>query len=217
MKAHVFALAVSLAALAGFVDAISFLKFGGLFVSFMSGNSTEGAVEAAAGQAHALIIARAILVFVVGVTVGELLGGTSGRWGRPLVLLLETAVLGSAAVADHFGQGEGILAPALGLAMGVQNASVHKAGGLSVALTYVTGTLVNIGRVVAAALRGSGSWGSLWPLLALWTGLVCGGFVGALVMRRSDVLAMVVAAAYASALTLWALVAAVIAPRDHGS
>ena len=37
-------LAACLAALAGYVDAIGFLKLGGLFVSFMSGNSTRLAV-----------------------------------------------------------------------------------------------------------------------------------------------------------------------------
>ena len=34
-------LAVALAALAGFVDAIAFTRLGGYFVSFMSGNSTR--------------------------------------------------------------------------------------------------------------------------------------------------------------------------------
>jgi len=36
--------AVALAALAGYVDVIGFLKIGGLFVSFMSGNSTRLAI-----------------------------------------------------------------------------------------------------------------------------------------------------------------------------
>ena len=37
-------LAVVLVALAGFVDAVGFLVLGGLFVSFMSGNSTQFAI-----------------------------------------------------------------------------------------------------------------------------------------------------------------------------
>ncbi len=39
--------AAGLSALAGFVDAIGFIKLGGYFVSFMSGNSTRLAVALA--------------------------------------------------------------------------------------------------------------------------------------------------------------------------
>jgi len=44
------ALACALSALAGYVDAIGFLHLGGLFVSFMSGNSTRLGVSLADGQ-----------------------------------------------------------------------------------------------------------------------------------------------------------------------
>src|SRR6202048_352862 len=44
------ALACALSALAGYVDAIGFLHLGGLFVSFMSGNSTRLGVSLAEGQ-----------------------------------------------------------------------------------------------------------------------------------------------------------------------
>ena len=44
------ALAASLSAIAGYVDAIGFLKLGGFFVSFMSGNSTRLGVGAATGH-----------------------------------------------------------------------------------------------------------------------------------------------------------------------
>src|SRR5260370_17144070 len=43
-------LACALSALAGYVDGIGFLHLGGLFVSFMSGNSTRMGVSLAAGQ-----------------------------------------------------------------------------------------------------------------------------------------------------------------------
>lgn len=41
---RIWMLAAGLALLAGYVDAIGFLRLGGLFVSFMSGNSTRLAV-----------------------------------------------------------------------------------------------------------------------------------------------------------------------------
>ena len=47
------ALACALSALAGYVDAIGFLHLGGLFVSFMSGNSTRMGVSLAEGNGRA--------------------------------------------------------------------------------------------------------------------------------------------------------------------
>ena len=44
------ALACTLSALAGYVDAIGFLHLGGMFVSFMSGNSTRLGVSLAQGN-----------------------------------------------------------------------------------------------------------------------------------------------------------------------
>ena len=44
------ALACALSALAGYVDGIGFLHLGGLFVSFMSGNSTRMGVSLAQGH-----------------------------------------------------------------------------------------------------------------------------------------------------------------------
>lgn len=215
MESHTFALAICLAALAGFVDATGFITFNRLFVSFMSGNSTQGAVDVASGSARALDVGRAILVFVGGVTLGELVGFAGGRWGRPAVLLLEVMCLWAAAAIGH-GGGPGV-ASLLGLAMGVQNATVHKADGISVALTYVTGTLVHLGQKLAGALRGARPWGDILPYAGLWLGLVCGGVAGALVTRRDGGVALLVAAAFASALMVWTMAVVVFRSRDAGS
>jgi uncharacterized membrane protein YoaK (UPF0700 family) len=45
------ALVVCLTLIGGYVDATAFVRFGGLFVSFMSGNSTRLAALPALGQA----------------------------------------------------------------------------------------------------------------------------------------------------------------------
>ncbi|MGC1301980.1 MAG: DUF1275 family protein, partial [Caulobacteraceae bacterium] len=44
-------LAVALTAIAGWVDAVGFLRLGSLFVSFMSGNTTEMAAAFVGGRA----------------------------------------------------------------------------------------------------------------------------------------------------------------------
>lgn len=214
ITSHPFALAVCLAALAGFVDATGFIAFNGLFVSFMSGNSTKGAVYAAGADTMVLEVARAIGTFVVGVVGGELVGGLSKRWGQPSVLLLEALLLAGAAAGCHFGQGAFVVASLLGLAMGVQNASVHKADGISVPLTYVTGTLVHAGRGVAHALTGKGPWSAVVPYVALWVGLVSGGIGGALVASRSQFVAMITAAGIATLLLVWTSVRAGLAAEN---
>ena len=214
--AAVFALAMVLAALAGFVDATGYIHFHHLFVSFMSGNSTQAMVAAAQDDIPKLIVVgRTILLFVVGVAIGETLGEVSTRWGRSAVLLLETVLLGAALASLQLRWGEDWTSAALALAMGVQNAAVHKAEGISVALTYVTGTLVHIGRGISKALRGEAPWHAVLPFVGLWIGLVSGGFVGAVIAGRSLALALLVAAGASLALVLWALASAVIAPEGE--
>jgi uncharacterized membrane protein YoaK (UPF0700 family) len=68
------ALACALSALAGYVDAIGFLHLGGLFVSFMSGNSTRMGVSLAAGEWGAAAEAFGLIaLFVAGATAGSLI------------------------------------------------------------------------------------------------------------------------------------------------
>ncbi|MDB5459797.1 MAG: hypothetical protein JWO72_1538, partial [Caulobacteraceae bacterium] len=82
--------AAALSALAGFIDAVGFIKLGGFFVSFMSGNSTRLAVALAEGSA--LTGAELIAVFVAGVVLGSLVGTRAGA-NRPAVVLALVCLL----------------------------------------------------------------------------------------------------------------------------
>ncbi|HET7888526.1 MAG TPA: DUF1275 family protein, partial [Bradyrhizobium sp.] len=59
------ALACSLSALAGYIDGIGFLHLGGLFVSFMSGNSTRMGVSLAEANWQAAANALGLIVLFV--------------------------------------------------------------------------------------------------------------------------------------------------------
>ena len=75
-------LAGTLAGLAGMVDAIGYLHLGGLFVSFMSGNSTQlGAALGSADLAEAGTIAELIALFVLGAAAGQIIAGFHRRRG----------------------------------------------------------------------------------------------------------------------------------------
>jgi uncharacterized membrane protein YoaK (UPF0700 family) len=194
--------AVLLAALAGWVDAVGFVQWNGLYVSFMSGNSTAlGAASATADVPQILQVGGVILAFVAGVVCGELFARAAAPRGRPLVLLLEALLLALAAVAILKVPAREPAAFLLAFAMGLQNASVHQAGGISVSLTYVTGTLVQMSRRIAAALWGHGPWSAAVPFLVLWLGLVSGAAAGALVVGRSAPAALGLAALFALGLS----------------
>ena len=198
-------LACALSALAGYADGIGYLHLGGLFVSFMSGNSTRMGVSLAEGQWRSAFEALGLIVlFVGGAAIGSLI--VLGRAGnRQAVLLLSEALLLCAAgLAHHFGQ-QALAVAAIVLAMGLENAVFQINGGAGMGLTYVTGALVKVGQLLAAAITGGPRWAWL-PNLMLWAALVAGAVVGGFAYNRFNLGAIWVAAA--AALVLAAMVAA---------
>src|SRR5437899_2718296 len=202
-------LACALSALAGYVDAIGFLHLGGLFVSFMSGNSTRMGVSLAEGQwlsaAQALGL---IALFVTGAAAGSLIVLGRGANRQPRLLLAETLLLVAAALCDAFGLSN-VAVAAIVLAMGLENAVFQIDGGAGLGLTYVTGALVKVGQLVAAALTGGARWD--WaPNLLLWAAMVTGALCGALAYHWINLAAIWFAAAAALALS------AIVAVTVHG-
>jgi len=173
------ALACALSALAGYVDAIGFLHLGGLYVSFMSGNSTRMGVELAQGQWVAAAASLGLIVlFVIGAAAGSLIVLGHGVHRQPWVLLAEAALLAAGALAYAFGLPNAAVA-AIVLAMGLENAVFQIKGGAGLGLTYVTGALVKVGQLMAAALKGGARWGWVSNLM-LWAALVAGSVCGGL-------------------------------------
>jgi uncharacterized membrane protein YoaK (UPF0700 family) len=196
-------LACALSALAGYVDGIGFLQLGGLFVSFMSGNSTRMGVSLAAGQwlpaAEALGL---IALFVAGAAFGSLIVLGRNAYCQCWLLLAEGGLLVASALCYAFGLTNTAVA-AIVLAMGLENAVFQIDGGAGLGLTYVTGALVKVGQQVAAALTGGPRLGWL-PNLLLWAALVAGSLCGALAYHWINLAAIWFAAG--SALVLGAIV-----------
>ena len=94
-----------MSALAGYVDALGFLALGGLFVSFMSGNSTQLAVGLASHNAVLGIAAGLIVCFLAGVVLGAFVATGAGRRRKPAVLLLVAFALLLAALLQQYGAG----------------------------------------------------------------------------------------------------------------
>jgi len=200
-------LACALSALAGYVDGIGFLHLGGLFVSFMSGNSTRMGVSLAEGHWRNAIEALGLIaLFVTGAAAGSLIVLGRGVNRQPWVLLAEAFLLAVAALCYTSGLSNAAVA-AIVLAMGLENAVFQIDGGAGLGLTYVTGALVKVGQLAAVALAGGARWG--WaPNLLLWASLLAGSTAGALAYHAINLGAIWFAAGVALALS--AIVAATV-------
>jgi uncharacterized membrane protein YoaK (UPF0700 family) len=143
--------AMALVFIAGYIDVVGYLTLSGVFVSFMSGNSTSSGLHL--GQGNSVALAKALLpipVFVVSVGFGSWL---MRRQGLRTLLLLEIALLTAFAVisngmmpnARSSGDSWVVLTLLAVFAMGLQNAVVRRVGKDNVGLTYVTGSLAALG------------------------------------------------------------------------
>ncbi len=153
-----FIVVLMLAWVAGFVDASGFIILSHIFTSHMSGNTVAAAAYFGTGQwarlAHRML---PIPIFVFGVFGGVLAGALASRCGARRdfapAFMLEMGVLGAyAALGAVLQKQNGIFTPPrayplvglLAAAMGLQNATLRRAGGIVVRTTFVTGMLVNM-------------------------------------------------------------------------
>ena len=204
------ALAAGLAMLAGYVDAIGFLRLGGLFVSFMSGNSTQLGVAIAGRTGGVAVAAGLVASFVLGVVLGARVALAAGARRKPAVLALVTLLLAAAAVGTMSAEPMAALF-LLALAMGAENNVFQRSGEVSVGVTYMTGTLVKLGQNLAVASAGGPRWRWL-PYLLLWSGLVAGAVAGAALYPLHGLDALWGAVAAAGVLTVIAWMAGPIEP-----
>jgi uncharacterized membrane protein YoaK (UPF0700 family) len=181
-------LAAALAMIAGFVDAYGMITYG-VFVSFMSGNTTQTGYQTAEGAfGPASLSALAILFFVVGSFAGTLLVQAAGRLARRAVFGVVAAALAevvSLTYFDFLSVGFGIAI--VSAAMGIMNSAFSRVGAQSVSLTFVTGTLGRVGSHLALAAKRSpladaqGPWDThlrrAMLLARLWVGFLAGAFL----------------------------------------
>jgi uncharacterized membrane protein YoaK (UPF0700 family) len=180
-----FMLSVALVGIAGWVDAVGYLQLGHLFLSFMSGNTTQMAVNLGQGQwSEAGSIGALIALFVLGVFGGTLVAAAARRRPLSVVLGVEACLLGTALLLPAPAAELPAAAFPVVLAMGVQNAAIPRVARTKVGLTYVTGTLVGLGRGLAEAVSGCGKRWDWCPALLLWLAMTAGASAGAACYSR---------------------------------
>lgn len=138
--------AALLAGIAGYVDAICYLRLGGAFAANMTGNLVEVGLAVARGQWKLAIWCASLLVaFLLGILAARLVLRT--QHSARLSLLLEAAIIVVAATGVF-----GIAAvPVLAAAMALQNEAVTH-GIVALNVGFITGDLQRIGeRLIPAA------------------------------------------------------------------
>jgi len=194
-------IAVCLAALAGFVDALAFTSLGGFFASFMSGNSTRLGVGLGTGDASAALTAGALVMsFIAGVILSSVILRAAPDRAKTGVMLAVTILLLLAAGLASVAPGPIVLL-LLAAAMGTENGVFNRDGEVTIGVTYMTGSLVRVGQKLANALMGDPDRWAWVPYLALWTGFLAGVVLGAASHMRWGWNALWLAPAGAAVLT----------------
>jgi uncharacterized membrane protein YoaK (UPF0700 family) len=172
-------LAIGLAALAGFIDALGFISLSGVFVSFMSGNSTRFAVGLHdQGSWQVVLMPLFVIgVFVAGVMLGRIIRHFVTLKPSASILFFMTMCLLIAGITQELGA-TGATIFLMVIAMGAANNIFIKNGEVSIPVTYVTGTLVRLGQRLAGRMLGDKDSHYL-PYLFLWAGLISGAILGA--------------------------------------
>lgn len=199
-------LAVALTVLAGFVDSVGFLYLGGVFLSFMSGNTTRFATAAVEGDGNLAVLAGSCLgLFLGGVILGALVHRLARiRWdltrGREAVMVTVTVLFGLSALLVAL-DAERAAMLVLSVGIGALNSVFERDGEVAVPLTYMTGTLVKMGQRLVDAFFGGGHIRWISHLL-LWLGLAAGAVGGALVFEALGISTVYVIAGYMLLLTV---------------
>ena len=149
------AVAILIATMAGYLDGYGFF-FLKTYVSFMSGNTTSTGLKIGQGAFYAAIpSAIAILFFVTGSFLGNVLTQSKFRHSHRLVFGLIAILLAIVTVLQRSGLSQVNTEIAfLCLSMGLANPALSKIGAEAVSVTFVTGTLSRIGGYLASALSG---------------------------------------------------------------
>jgi uncharacterized membrane protein YoaK (UPF0700 family) len=184
-------LAIVLAAIGGWVDAIGFLTLFGLFTAHLSGNTARLGVALGRGEAStALTYAVPIVVFFGGAVLGMAFMTTRHARGRGAIaplLAVEAALVATFMVVGTILRDAGDLTPRsaayYGLAvlavaaMGLQTAALRNVAGVPVHTTFITGMVTHFAEAIVGVVRRDPRRAS--PHAGVYGGLVAAYVAGA--------------------------------------
>lgn len=167
---------------AGFLDAIGFTYLSGLYVSFMSGNSTGLGVALAHHKTDiALGSATVIGSFLFGTFAGSLLVADRGSAATSTVLAIEAILLLlSSVLIEHIAGAAGLVPVCV--AMGMQNTVPRAIAGVEIGRSYITGALFGLGKALALSIRDRRHLRVAAAHASSWMALIVGATSGTLAL-----------------------------------
>ncbi|HEV2311281.1 MAG TPA: YoaK family protein [Acidimicrobiia bacterium] len=178
-------IALILAGVGGWVDAVGFLTLFGLFTAHLSGNTARFGVEIGQGAfGTALSYAVPIVVFFIGVVAGVWYMSARGRQALAPLLAVEALLVTTFMVLGTVLHHAGDLTPrspayyglavAATAAMGLQTSSLRHVCHVEVHTTFVTGMITSLAVEVVGIVRHEPD--------ALWRARIHGSLVGAYIV-----------------------------------
>ena len=141
---------------AGYVDAVGYIEFGGVFAANMTGNTVLLAIAGAQGEWHRVEIYVVTLgAFFLGALFASLVKRALGRLFVPLLLEAALLLLVDALVRHAPPENAVPLIALLAAAMGLQGASVTRFGSTGLNTVVVTTTIARLA---------DGLVGWVWPV-----------------------------------------------------
>jgi uncharacterized membrane protein YoaK (UPF0700 family) len=193
---------LTLTAVTGLVDAVSYLRLGHVFVANMTGNVVFLGFSA---DPHSGLSTLASVIAIAGFLVGALAGGrlantmaagSSGRW-LAVAFTAETAILAAVAaltgtgVLPFTGTGSFATVAVLAAGLGLQNATVRHLGAPDLTTTVLTLTLT--GLAADSSLAG-GSGHPVYRRVGSVAAMLAGAAAGAGILQWSATVVIAIAA-----------------------
>ncbi|MCP2029838.1 uncharacterized membrane protein YoaK (UPF0700 family) [Flavobacterium sp. HSC-32F16] len=135
-------LAIFLAFIAGYLDAAGFLKWK-IYVSFISGNSTQLGIAFSSGKSDIIISSLSIIgCFVFGIYAGTCLSLWKESKMQSLPFYIVSGILIVYTITSHYYNiNNGLSIPVIVFSTGVMNTIVTSVGNQKINTDFVTGTL----------------------------------------------------------------------------
>jgi uncharacterized membrane protein YoaK (UPF0700 family) len=198
---------LTLTAVTGLVDAVSYLRLGRVFVANMTGNVVFLGFTA---DPHSGLSAAASVIAIAGFLIGALAGGRAAHvlaatgpahwlatvFAAEAFILAVVAVLTGTSVLPFTGAGRFATIAILAAALGVQNSTVRHLGAPDLTTTVLTLTLT--GLAADSALAG-GAGAKPHRRLGSVAAMLAGAAAGAGILQWSPVAVIAIAAALAAA------------------